>query len=115
MSGINSNYTQLASGATGSASVGNMQSQIEKLKMQCADWQGCATTPAPEKQKIVSTLTQQIQSLQLKMDKVQSSPPATVIYNVGDKQNNANNLLQVDGVNRPVAGAEVGSIINLSV
>jgi len=114
-----------ASNNKGSDSVASMLNQIQTLQRKCADWEGCATTPTSEKQKIVSNLSQQIQVLQEKVDKVpvpsSISKPTEAINSSAAVQNNIHSTSSFiaesegDGVNRPQADAISGSIINLSV
>ena len=40
-----------------------LDSQIADLQRQCADWRGCPTTPPAEKEKQISALQSQIQTL----------------------------------------------------
>ena len=99
------------------ASVGAYQSQIADLQRQCADWRGCATTPASEKEKQISVLQSQIQTLQHKITKVEQVEPASAAYDVGDKILQTQNIQKADGVNRPDADpfALSGSVLNVKI
>lgn len=98
------------------ASIG-YQSQIADLQRQCADWRGCATTPASEKGKQISVLQSQIQTLQHKIEKVDQVPSASAAYDVGDKIQQSQTTPAADGVNRPDTDlfAISGSVVNLKV
>jgi hypothetical protein len=99
------------------ANVGGYQSQIADLQRQCADWRGCATTPASEKEKQISVLQSQIQTLQHKIEKVDQVPSASAAYDVADGIAHAKTTHVADGVNRPDPNpfAISGSVVNLSV
>lgn len=99
------------------ANVGGYQSQIADLQRQCADWRGCATTPATEKEKQISVLQSQIQTLQHKIEKVNEVPAASAAYDVADKISQSQNVPTADGVNRPNPDpfATSGSVVNLSI
>jgi hypothetical protein len=113
--------TTVSSNLTGSdtlaASFGAYQSQIADLQRQCADWRGCATTPAGEKEKQISALQSQIQTLQQKMAKVEQVEPANAAYDVRDNLTHANNINTADGVNRPDSDpfAISGSVLNVKI
>jgi hypothetical protein len=98
------------------ANISGYQSQIADLQRQCADWRGCATTPASEKEKQISALQSQIQTLQHKIGKVDQVPSANAVYDVADKISQAQTM-QADGVNRPDADpfAISGSVVNLKI
>jgi len=95
-------------------SIGSYQSQIADLQRQSADWRGCATTPANEKEKLISALQSQTQTLQHKIEKVDQVPPASSAYDVADKVAQAQ---IADGINRPDKDpfAVSGSVVNLSI
>jgi proline dehydrogenase len=97
------------------ASIGGYQSQIADLERQCADWRGCATTPANEKEKLISALQSQIQTLQHKIEKVEQAPPVSAAYEVADKTQQATQI--ADGINRPDTDpfAVRGSVVNISI
>ena len=99
------------------ANVGGYQSQIADLQRQCADWRGCATTPANEKEKQISVLQSQIQTLQHKIEKVNQVPSASAVYDVADKTSQPQTTHIADGINRPDADpfAISGSVVNLKV
>ena len=96
-------------------SIGGYQSQIADLQRQCADWRGCAATPANEKEKLISALQSQIQTLQHKVEKVEQVPPASAAYDVADKIQQTTQI--ADGINRPDTDpfAVIGSVVNLSI
>jgi hypothetical protein len=102
-------------------SASGLESQIADLQRQCADWRGCATTSSSDKEKEISALSGKIQSLQIKLNKVQQVAPASSAFDVKDKAVTAPPLLPpsqaADGVNRPDtdAFATAGSVINLSI
>ena len=58
MSSINS-----VSAITSSTHLPAVDGQIADLQRQCADWRSCPTTPPAEKEKLISALESQIQSL----------------------------------------------------
>jgi hypothetical protein len=99
------------------ANVGGYQSQIADLQRQCADWRGCATTPATEKEKQISVLQSQIQTLQHKIEKVNQVQPTSAAYDVADKIPQSQNIQTADGVNRPDTDpfAISGSVVNLKI
>lgn len=85
-----------------------LHSQMQKLKQQCADWQGCTTTPTGDKQKILGELRGQIQTLEAQaqqLDQTQRVEQPTQV-----DQGSVGN-----GVNRPIDGSVAGGSINLSV
>lgn len=99
-----------------------MLNQIQQLQRQCADWEGCSTTAAGDKQKIISGLSQQIQTLQSRVDRVQTTTSLNTLdstrsdqYALQNELRNAQSIKSSLTDNRPVAGAISGSIINLSV
>lgn len=96
-----------------STNIGGYQSQIADLQRQCADWRGCASTPATEKEKQISALQSQIQTLQHKIEHAQQVPAASSVYDMADKNSQA----QADGINRPDADpfAVSGSVVNLKI
>ncbi len=100
-----------------SASINGYQSQIADLQRQCADWRGCATTPAAEKEKQISVLQTQIQTLQHKIEHVQQVPAASATYDVADKIQQTQILHAADGVNRPDADpfAVSGIVVNVKI
>jgi len=118
---------------TASSSVSALQSQIDNLQRQCADWKGCATTPATEKQKIVSALTEQIAGLQAKIEHAQQLPstqlpstqqssahiaaPVSEIESVNRLPRPVNVIPPADGINRPDQNpfAVAGSVVKTSV
>lgn len=106
MSSISSDYTQ-----TNSDGLASLQNQVSNLQRQCADWQGCVDTPANERNKIVSELSEKIQSLQHKIEQVQQVQP------VAEVQNIKNETVPADGVNRPSTDpfAISGSVLNTSI
>ena len=108
MTSINGDYTQQTNSSDGLASI---QNQIANLQRQCADWQGCMTTPANEKEKIVSSLSEKIQTLQHKIEQVQQVQP------VAESSNIKNETAPADGVNRPSTDpfAISGSVLNTSI
>ena len=109
MSGISG-----VSGDSLAVNVSGYQSQIAELQRQCADWRGCATTPTDEKQKHISTLESQIQSLQRQIAKVEQAPAAS---DLTEKLPHTQNIPMADGVNRPDPDpfAISGSVINVSI
>lgn len=112
MTGISGNS---ASGNHLAESIVGYQSQIADLQRKCADWRGCATTPADEKEKQISALQSQIQTLQHKIERVDQVPSASAAYNVADKISQATQI--ADGINRPDtdAFAVSGSVVNLKI
>jgi hypothetical protein len=99
------------------ANVGGYQSQIADLQRQCADWRGCATTPASEKEKQISGLQSQIQTLQHKIEKVNQVSSPSAVYDVGDKISHPQTTSLAHGINRPDADpfAISGSVVNLKI
>jgi len=112
MTSINSN----SGGDTLAANIG-YQSQIADLQRQCADWRGCATTSASEKEKQISALQSQIQTLQHKIEKVDQVPSASAVYDVADKIQQSQITPAADGINRPDTDpfAISGSLVNLKI
>lgn len=102
---------------TAASSAGSYQSQIADLQRQCADWRGCATTPAAEKEKYISGLQSQIQTLQHKIEKLDQVASVSAAYDVADKIAQPQTVQVADGVNRPDDDpfATSGSVLNLSV
>jgi len=77
-----------------SSSTSALNAQLQQLQQQCADWRGCATTSARDKQQILGELGTQIQDIQKQIA----------------QQTNAG-----DGINRPRQDETLGGTINLSV
>lgn len=99
------------------ANVGSYQCQIADLQRQCADWRGCATTPAAEKEKQIAVLQTQIQTLQHKIEHSQQVPSVSAAYDVADKIPQTQTVQTADGVNRPDTDpfAISGSVVNLKI
>lgn len=104
------------------ANISGYLSQIADLQRQCADWRGCATTPATEKEKQISGLQAQIQTLQHQIEKVEIETvkpvaPASEAYDIAGKNSQAQTITIADGINRPDTDpfAISGSVVNLKI
>lgn len=114
MTSISGNST---GGDTLATNINGYQSQIADLQRQCADWRGCATTPASEKEKQISVLQSQIQTLQHKIEKANQVQPTSAAYDVADKIPQPQTTQTADGINRPDADpfAISGSVVNVKI
>ncbi|MFO1389718.1 hypothetical protein [Cellvibrio sp.] len=99
------------------SSVTATESKIADLQRQCADWRGCPTTPTEEKEKIISALQAQIESLKSAEVNRNEIPQAHAAYDVRDQLVPTEQVLIADGVNRPTQDPLVvsGSVLNTSI
>lgn len=93
------------------------ESKIADLQRQCADWRGCPTTPPAEKEKIISSLQAQIESLKSAASSTNEIPQPHAAYDVRDQPIPIEQASKADGVNRPTQDpfAMSGSVLNTSI
>lgn len=98
-------------------SVTATESKIADLQRQCADWRGCPSTPTEEKEKIISSLQAQIESLKSAEANSNEIPQPHAAFDVRDQPIPIEQALKADGVNRPTQDplAMSGSILNTSI